>query len=191
MKNQKGITPIIVLIILVVIAAGGILVWQFWPTEELVVTPSLTPDSFPSPAPNSSPAPAPAPTPITEPEFQILEHLKTDTQLPFSEIRATTFNWRQRIKEDSWETEALIISGYKIDFIDGSIAMEKEDGKVHYFLRDNNFVVADYNTADGGEYNASIMGYQRSSLVCIIDIRDQENQEDQRKMEVKCGLLVD
>ena len=179
MKNQKGIAPIIILVILFAVAAGGILVWQFWPTEEPIV--------IPSPVPDSSPSSASAPAPIIDPAFQILEHLKAGTQLPFSEIKATTFSWQQRIKEDPLEIETLTISGYKADLTNGSIEMERDRVKVENFLKDENFVIDTYNVADGMQ--GSIMGFKKNDLVCMFETINQIDQEDQIKMEINCGIL--
>lgn len=119
---------------------------------------------------------------------ELLDNLKQETALAFSEIEEVEFEWRYEV---SRETQKVQIQGQ--GFTIKQVSAEKS-AQVRQFFKDNGLELDLYNVADG--ITGGLEGYKKEQLVCLVSSLvsnfESESSEapadmSQLDLEVECG----
>ena len=121
--------------------------------------------------------------------FSLLEDLKEDTGINFSEVLPAEIKWNVKKEQGIEET---IIKGGGFEVVGLSI---EQEGKIKEFLINKEFEEDLYNIADGTV--SGLIGYKKDQTICIVisgatGYKEAEGQwippdPEKRDIDVKCG----
>jgi len=138
-----------------------------------------------------------SPTPVSEEEEEetkgeisiLLENLKQETGIDFSEEQEVEFPWYIEAGGGLGEV-AILGKGFE------AIGVSSQDHEnVESFFKEKGFEVDLYNVADGTV--AGSAGYKKEEIVCTVAVRMWLNeqgmpiQKDKNDVEIKCGKLAE
>ena len=166
---------LVILLLLLIVIAGGVLFWfSTRPTPPPLV-------------PSETEQPEEAVDEITN----LLNNLKEETGINFSEIKEVEIKWIVEV-EPKVEEKTIAGKGFEVKRISSEQAEE-----VRSFLKNKGFERDLYNMADGTV--AGLTGYKRDEFVCTVAEGTTGYKEatgqwippepDKRDVEVKCGGL--
>ena len=115
--------------------------------------------------------------------FVILNDLKKQTKMGFSDISGKTFSWNIE-SEDAIGSTAVPGKGF------GASGISNDDAdKIRQYFEDDGFKIDFFNAGNGTL--SGISGYRKGSDVCVIETTAEDNAPDKLNVNVSCGELTE